>query len=72
MKKNVGKMDRIVRFSISIVIIILTYARIIPNDFSLGAYAVAVIIGLTGIYRVCPLYKILHKSTLREEPPHFN
>ncbi len=65
-------MDRIVRFSISAVIIILAYAKIIPNDFSLGAYAVALIIGLTGIYRICPLYKILHKSTLREEPPRFN
>ena len=69
MRKNVGKMDRIVRFALSIVIIILAYAKIIPSEITLGAYLVAIIIALTGIYRICPLYKVMHKSTLREEPP---
>ena len=72
MRKNVGKMDRIVRFAISIVIIILAYAKIIPSEITLGAYLVAIVIGITGIYRICPLYKALHTSTLREEPPKFD
>ncbi|MFD3275642.1 YgaP family membrane protein [Aquirufa echingensis] len=72
MRKNVGKMDRVVRIAIAVVLSILAYSKIIPSDFALGVYLVAVIIALTGFIRFCPLYKILHKSTCREEPPHIS
>lgn len=72
MRKNVGKMDRIVRIAIAVALTILAYSKIIPSDFALGVYLVSVIIALTGFVRFCPLYKILHKSTNREEPPHFS
>ncbi|MDT8887270.1 YgaP family membrane protein [Aquirufa regiilacus] len=72
MRKNVGKMDRIVRIAIAVVLSILAYSKIIPGDFALGVYLVSGIIALTGFIRFCPLYKILHKSTCREEPPHFS
>ncbi len=71
MRKNVGKMDQIVRIALSLVLIILAYAKIIPPDFALAVYVVSVIIAVTGLVRICPLYKMLHKSTLREEPPKF-
>lgn len=72
MRKNVGKMDRIVRISIAVALSILAYAKIIPEDFALGVYVVSVIIAITGFIRFCPFYKILHKSTCREEPPRFS
>jgi hypothetical protein len=71
MRKNVGKMDQIVRIALSLVLIILAYAKIIPPDFALAVYVVSVIIAVTGLVRNCPLYKMLHKSTVREEPPKF-
>jgi hypothetical protein len=71
MRKNVGKMDQIVRISLSVVLIILVYAKIIPPDYGLAVYVVSVIIAITGFVRICPLYKMLHKSTVREEPPQF-
>jgi hypothetical protein len=71
MRKNVGKMDQIVRIALSFVLIILAYAKIIPPDFALAVYVVSVIIAVTGLVRICPLYKMLHKSTVREEPPKF-
>jgi len=71
MRKNVGKMDQIVRISLSVVLIILAYAKIIPPDFAFAVYIVSVFIAVTGFVRICPLYKMLHKSTLREEPPQF-
>lgn len=71
MRKNVGKMDQIVRIALSLVLIILAYAKIIPTDFALAVYVVSVIIAVTGLVRICPLYKMLHKSTVREEPPKF-
>jgi hypothetical protein len=71
MRKNVGKMDQIVRIALSLVLIILAYAKIIPPDFTLAVYVVSAIIAVTGFVRICPLYKMLHKSTVREEPPQF-
>jgi hypothetical protein len=71
MRKNVGKMDQIVRIALSLVLIILAYAKIIPPDFALAVYVVSVIIVVTGLVRICPLYKMLHKSTVREDPPKF-
>jgi hypothetical protein len=71
MRKNVGKMDQIVRISLGVILSILAYAKIIPPDLSIAVYIVSVIIALTGFVRICPLYKMLHKSTVREEPPQF-
>ena len=72
MRKNVGKMDRIVRIALAVVLIILAYAKIIPQNLTIDAYVVSAIIATTGFVRICPMYKMLHKSTVREEPPHFN
>jgi hypothetical protein len=71
MRKNVGKMDQIVRISLGVVLSILAYAKITPSDLSIAVYVVSVIIALTGFIRICPLYKMLNKSTVREEPPQF-
>lgn len=71
MRKNVGKMDSIVRLAIAVVLIILAYARIIPQNLTIAVYVISTIIAITGFVRFCPLYKILHKSTVREEPPQF-
>ncbi len=71
MRKNVGKMDRIVRIALAVVFIILAYAKIIHQNLTLAAYVVSAIIATTGFVRICPLYKMLHKSTVREEPPQF-
>jgi hypothetical protein len=71
MRKNVGKMDRIVRLAIAVVLVILAYAKIIPQNLTIAVYVISVIIAITGFVRFCPLYKVLHKSTVREEPPQF-
>jgi hypothetical protein len=69
MRKNVGKMDRIVRLALAVVLIILAYAKIIPQNLTIAVYVISVIIAITGFVRFCPLYRVLHKSTVREEPP---
>jgi hypothetical protein len=69
MKKNVGKMDRIVRFALSISLAILAYAKIIPANLSLATYVVALVIAATGIFRFCLLYKPFGISTCREKSP---
>ena len=67
MQKNIGKRDRLFRFSIAIILGILAYSRIIPVDLAIPVYIVAGVIALTGLTRVCLLYKPFGISTCREK-----
>lgn len=67
MKKNIGKMDRIFRIAIAVCLVILAYAKIIPTNLALTVYIVASVIALTGIVRICLLYKPFGISTCREK-----
>jgi len=69
MKKNIGKMDRIFRIAIAVCLVILAYAKIIPTNLALTVYIVASVIALTGIVRICLLYKPFGISTCREKSP---
>jgi hypothetical protein len=69
MKKNVGKMDRVFRFALAISLSILAYSGIFPANLALPVYIVSVLIGITGITRICLLYKPFGLSTCREKAP---
>jgi len=69
MKKNIGKMDRIFRIAIAVCLVIFAYAKIIPTNLALTVYIVASVIALTGIVRICLLYKPFGISTCREKSP---
>ena len=62
-------MDRIFRFAIAVSLSILAYAKIIPAHLALTVYIVSAVIALTGIVRVCLLYKPFGISTCREKSP---
>ena len=69
MTANVGSMDRIIRFIIGAALIVLPYItdmEIWANPMiSYGANAVGAILILTGLFRFCPLFKILGINTCR-------
>ncbi|MEY2792221.1 MAG: hypothetical protein RJA76_213 [Bacteroidota bacterium] len=67
MKPNIGKRDRIFRIAIAIALSILTYSGIIPETIALPVYIVAILVAITGITRVCLLYKPFGISTCREK-----
>lgn len=67
MKPNVGKKDRLFRIAVALALAILTYSGIIPDHLALPVYIVAIIVALTGITRVCLLYKPFGISTCREK-----
>ena len=69
MKKNIGKMDRIFRIAVAVCLAILAYSKIIPSNLALTVYIVASLIALTGIVRVCLLYKPFGISTCMEKSP---
>jgi hypothetical protein len=67
MEKNIGRRDQIFRYSIAIVLAILTYSKIIPAELAIPVYIIAGIIALTGMTRICLLYKPFGISTCREK-----
>lgn len=66
MKKNIGKSDRMFRFAVAISLAILAYAEIFPANLSIPVYIVSLVIGFTGISRVCLLYKPFGITTCRD------
>lgn len=56
MKKNMGKVDRILRIVIAILIGILYFTNTITGTLGIVLLAVAVIFLLTGLISFCPLY----------------
>ena len=67
MKTNVGKRDRLFRIAVAIALAILSYSGIIPENLAMPVYIVAIIVAITGITRVCLLYKPFGISTCREK-----
>jgi len=67
MKPNVGKRDRLFRIAVAIALAILSYSGIIPENLAMSVYIVAIIVAITGITRVCLLYKPFGISTCREK-----
>jgi len=62
MKKNMGKVDRIIRVLIAIAIIILYFTNTLTGTFGIIVLAVAGISLITAVAGFCPLYLIWRKS----------
>lgn len=56
MKKNIGTLDRIIRLAIAISILILAFTNVIPSNFSILGYTIAILLILTSLIRFCPIY----------------
>ena len=56
MKKNMGKVDKIIRLIIATLIIILFSSGVISGTFGLILLGLAIIFALTSIISFCPLY----------------
>jgi uncharacterized membrane protein HdeD (DUF308 family) len=68
MKKNVGTVDRIIRISLGIILIVL--GIYFQSSWGLVAMIVLIVLGLialiTGIIGYCGLYKIFKISTVKK------
>lgn len=64
MEKNVGKVDAIVRFSISAVLIVLGFVFIGSNQsIAIGLFVVSVMLVVTSLVGRCGLYKVFGINT---------
>ncbi len=63
MKKNMGSVDRIVRFAIALVLLALSLTSTITGVISTIAIILAVVLLLTAAVGFCPLYLPFKIST---------
>lgn len=63
MKKNVGKMDMIIRIIIAVVIVALYFTEVVTGTLGIVLLVVAAIALLTGLVSICPLYSLLGMNT---------
>jgi hypothetical protein len=59
MKKNVGSIDKIIRFIIAIAAIYVSYQGLVQSPWNYVLYAVAGIMILTGLVGTCPIFSVL-------------
>ncbi len=65
MKKNVGSMDKIVRFIIAAVAIWAAYTHQVASPWDYVLYAVAAIMVLTAFAGTCPIWLATGMNTLK-------
>ncbi len=63
MKKNIGGLDKIIRFLIAVVIGVLYFTNVISGTVAMIALAVAVVLIATSIVGTCPIYLALGLSS---------
>jgi hypothetical protein len=66
MKKNVGTIDKGVRVLLVVLIAVLYFAHLIGGAAAIILGAVALILLLTSLVSVCPLYLLLGISTAKK------
>ncbi|HAF49015.1 MAG TPA: DUF2892 domain-containing protein [Anaerolineaceae bacterium] len=63
MKKNMGSTDKIIRLVLAALIAVLYITNVIIGTWAIVLGILAVILLVTGLVGVCPLYKLFGIST---------
>ena len=58
MKKNVGSIDKIIRYIIALIAFYVAYKGLVQSPWDYVLYAVAGIMVLTGLIGTCPIFSI--------------
>jgi len=67
MKKNVGSIDKVVRFLIAAVAIWAAYTHQVASPWDYVLYAVAAIMILTALVGTCPIWLATGMNTLKSK-----
>lgn len=67
MKKNVGNVDRFIRFLVAVVIVVLYVTEIISGTLGVILLLVAGVFILTSFISICPGYLLLGLSTRKRK-----
>lgn len=67
MKKNLGKIDRVTRIGIAVLIAILYFTNVISGTTAIILGILAIVFILTSFISFCPIYHALGISTLKKK-----
>jgi len=65
--KNVGRLDRVIRLVIAVILAIIILSNYVGNTGNLILFALVAIFGYTSLASTCPVYKMLGKSTYKKK-----
>ena len=60
---NVGKIDRIIRFVLGILLAILYFTKVVDDDWATATIIVAFVLLMTSFRQCCPIYALLGFGT---------
>lgn len=66
MKKNVGILDRNIRFIVAILLLVNIYFEVFPSEYTIGLLIIAILLAASGWKRVCLIYKPFKIKTCKE------
>lgn len=66
MKKNMSTLDRIIRIALVVLVAVLYFTNVISGTWAIILGIVALVLVLTSIVGVCPLYMPFGISTRKE------
>ena len=66
MKKNMGRLDRIIRVSLAVLVAVLYFAGILSGIWTIILGILALVFLLTSLVGTCPLYMPFGISTRKE------
>ncbi len=66
MTKNVGNTDKLIRFIIAVVLLLLVYTDRITGDKLFVALIIALVAAATSLMEYCPIYSIFKISTRKK------
>lgn len=69
MKRNMGRIDKIVRFTIAVIIALLVYYEVVQGMLSYVLLAVAAVFVLTSLTGFCPLYGLFGFNSCKIKKP---
>jgi hypothetical protein len=66
MKRNESNLDRILRVVFGAVLLFVGFGGVLSGTWAIVADIIGVILVLTGIVGFCPLYALIHISTVKK------
>ena len=67
MKKNVGSIDKIVRYLLALIIVVLYFTHVITGTLGIILLALAVVFVVTALLGFCPIWWSVKLSTLKKK-----
>ncbi|KQC30373.1 YgaP family membrane protein [Flagellimonas eckloniae] len=65
MKKNMGNIDRIIRFVVAVIVAVLFYQNVISGTLGYVLLALAGVFLVTSFVSFCPLYTLVGLNTCK-------